>query len=66
MSDASTDHDLFSLEADLSARIAAAGDEASLEAVRIAALGKQGSISALLKTLGPEPLWNYYLEAEAA
>ena len=34
------------------AEIAAAGDEAALEAVRVAALGKKGSISALLATLG--------------
>lgn len=40
------------LERELVAQIAAAGDEAALEAVRIAALGKAGSISALLKTLG--------------
>ena len=33
-------------------RIAAAGDGAALEALRIAYLGKQGSISRLLKTLG--------------
>ena len=32
--------------------IAAAKDEAAIEAVRIAALGKNGSVSALLKTLG--------------
>jgi phenylalanyl-tRNA synthetase alpha chain len=32
--------------------IAAAADEAALEAVRVSALGKAGSISALLKTLG--------------
>src|ERR1700751_6372530 len=32
--------------------IAAAGDEAALESVRVAALGKKGSISALLATLG--------------
>jgi phenylalanyl-tRNA synthetase alpha chain len=44
--------DFATLEHDLSAAIAAAGDEAGLEAVRIAALGKQGSISGLLKTLG--------------
>ena len=35
-----------------SAAIAAAVDEAALEAVRVAALGKSGSVSALLKTLG--------------
>ena len=34
------------------ADIAAAADEAALEAVRVAALGKKGSISALLATLG--------------
>jgi phenylalanyl-tRNA synthetase alpha chain len=34
------------------AAIAAASDEAELEAVRVAALGKKGSISALLATLG--------------
>ncbi len=32
--------------------IAAASDEAALESVRVAALGKSGSVSALLKTLG--------------
>ena len=44
--------DLSALEADLTKAIAAATDEAALEAVRVAALGKAGSISALLKTLG--------------
>jgi phenylalanyl-tRNA synthetase alpha chain len=44
--------DLAALEADLAARIAAAGDDAALEALRVEALGKQGSISALMKTLG--------------
>ncbi len=44
--------DLNSLESKLLAEIAAAGDESALEAVRIAALGKSGSVSALLKTLG--------------
>ncbi|MET0604965.1 MAG: phenylalanine--tRNA ligase subunit alpha [Beijerinckiaceae bacterium] len=44
--------DLPALEADLLARLAAAPDEASLETVRVAALGKQGVISGLLKTLG--------------
>jgi phenylalanyl-tRNA synthetase alpha chain len=37
---------------DLIARIAAAPDLAALEAERIAALGKQGAITSLLKTLG--------------
>lgn len=41
-----------SLETDLVTAISAAADEAALEAIRIAVLGKSGSISALLKTLG--------------
>ncbi|CAH1652501.1 phenylalanine--tRNA ligase subunit alpha [Hyphomicrobiales bacterium] len=44
--------DLSGLETTIASAIAAAGDEAALEAVRIAALGKKGSISELLKTLG--------------
>src|ERR1043166_9961938 len=44
--------DLAALERDLAGAIAAAGDEGALEAVRVAALGKSGSVSALLKTLG--------------
>ena len=44
--------DLLTLEKTLLAEIAATSDEAALEAVRIAALGKTGSISGLLKTLG--------------
>src|SRR6059058_6293856 len=44
--------DLAQLELDILSQIAAAGDEAALEAVRVAALGKKGSISALLATLG--------------
>jgi phenylalanyl-tRNA synthetase alpha chain len=44
--------DLTSLEADLAAQIAAAADIASLEAVRVTALGKTGVVSNLLKTLG--------------
>jgi len=44
--------DLATLEQTVLADIAAAGDEAALEAVRVAALGKKGSISALLATLG--------------
>ena len=44
--------DLNSLEAKLSGDIAAASDEAALETVRVAALGKSGAVSALLKTLG--------------
>src|SRR3954449_2062134 len=44
--------DIQNLQADILSQIAAAGDEAALEAVRVAALGKKGSISALLSTLG--------------
>jgi phenylalanyl-tRNA synthetase alpha chain len=44
--------DLSALKSDLLAAIQAAGDEAALESVRVAALGKKGSISELLKTLG--------------
>jgi phenylalanyl-tRNA synthetase alpha chain len=44
--------DLHALETELLATIAAADDEGALEAVRVAALGKSGSLSALLKTLG--------------
>jgi phenylalanyl-tRNA synthetase alpha chain len=44
--------DLSQLQADLTARIGAAQDLAALEAIRVEALGKTGSISELLKTLG--------------
>ncbi|WP_426012985.1 phenylalanine--tRNA ligase subunit alpha [Caulobacter sp. DWR2-3-1b2] len=44
--------DLTPLEADVLAQVAAAGDLAALDAVRVSALGKTGSISGLLKTLG--------------
>jgi phenylalanyl-tRNA synthetase alpha chain len=44
--------DIAQLEQEILGAVAAAGDEAALEAVRIAALGKSGSVSALLKTLG--------------
>ena len=44
--------DTTQLEKQILADVAAAGDETALEAVRVAALGKNGSISALLKTLG--------------
>jgi phenylalanyl-tRNA synthetase alpha chain len=43
---------LDQLEQTLLADIAAADDEAALEAVRISALGKKGSVSERLKTLG--------------
>jgi phenylalanyl-tRNA synthetase alpha chain len=44
--------DIAQLEQSILTDIAAAADEAALETVRIAALGKSGSVSALLKTLG--------------
>jgi len=44
--------DIASLQSDLLAQILAAGDEAALEAIRVAALGKKGTVSELLKTLG--------------
>jgi phenylalanyl-tRNA synthetase alpha chain len=44
--------DLAGLERDINAAIAAAGDERALEAVRVAALGKKGSVSERLKGLG--------------
>lgn len=44
--------DLETMTNDLLARIDAAGDLAALEAERVAALGKQGAVTALLKTLG--------------
>ena len=43
---------LAQLESQILSQIAAASDEAALETVRVAALGKKGSISALLATLG--------------
>jgi phenylalanyl-tRNA synthetase alpha chain len=44
--------DLERLEQDMLARIAGAGHLAALEAERVAALGKQGVVTGLLKTLG--------------
>jgi phenylalanyl-tRNA synthetase alpha chain len=44
--------ELDQLQATILAEIAAASDEAALEAVRVSALGKKGSVSALLATLG--------------
>src|SRR5690348_7556145 len=40
------------LEKSLMAEIAASSDEQAIEAVRVSALGKKGSISEMLKTLG--------------
>src|SRR5215470_4194829 len=44
--------DIQQLEQKILAEVNGAADEAALEAVRVAALGKSGSVSALLKTLG--------------
>lgn len=43
---------LNTLEAEILGSIGAASDEAALEAVRVAALGKKGSVSEKMKTLG--------------
>ena len=44
--------DIAKLEQEILAAVASARDEAALESVRVSALGKSGSVSALLKTLG--------------
>src|ERR1700744_4995215 len=44
--------DLAQLESQILSDVSAATDEPALEAVRVPALGKKGSISALLSTLG--------------
>src|SRR5215510_1363027 len=44
--------DIGHLEQQILADVSGAADEAALEAVRVAALGKSGSVTALLKTLG--------------
>ena len=44
--------DLDGLSSDLLTRIESASDLPALEAERVAALGKQGAVTALLKTLG--------------
>jgi phenylalanyl-tRNA synthetase alpha chain len=44
--------DISQLEQQILADATGASDEAALEAVRVAALGKSGSVTALLKTLG--------------
>ena len=51
MNDTTTGN-LEALERSLLADIASAADEPAIEAVRVAALGKKGSVSELLKTLG--------------
>jgi phenylalanyl-tRNA synthetase alpha chain len=45
--------DIATLEREILGAVAAAGDEAAIEAARVAAMGKNGSVTALLKTLGP-------------
>ncbi|MGE0595773.1 MAG: phenylalanine--tRNA ligase subunit alpha [Hyphomonadaceae bacterium] len=45
-------NDLDALERTLMGRVESANDEAALEALRIEALGKQGAISQLMRTLG--------------
>jgi len=44
--------DIAQLETEILGAVAAAGDEAALESARVAALGKKGTVSELLKTLG--------------
>ncbi|HEY0033438.1 MAG TPA: phenylalanine--tRNA ligase subunit alpha [Devosia sp.] len=51
----SLDQQIDTLRAGLSAAIAGAADEAALDAVRVGALGKKGSVSALLASLGGMP-----------
>ena len=47
--------DIERLERDLLAAVNDARDETALETLRVATLGKKGSISELLKTLGTMP-----------
>ena len=46
------DQQVASIEAEASASIAAASDEAALEAIRVAELGKKGRVSLLMRELG--------------
>jgi phenylalanyl-tRNA synthetase alpha chain len=46
------DRNIDALEGELMDHIAASSDETAIEAVRVAALGKKGSVSELLKSLG--------------
>ncbi|MCS6760039.1 MAG: phenylalanine--tRNA ligase subunit alpha [Candidatus Devosia euplotis] len=48
----SLNQQISTLRNDLSAAIAAAADEAALDAVRVGAIGKKGSVSTLLASLG--------------
>ncbi len=49
---AASESDLKKLKKDLLARIGETADLAGLEDLRVGALGKNGSVTALLKTLG--------------
>jgi phenylalanyl-tRNA synthetase alpha chain len=51
----SADADLQTVETELLAEIDASGDLKALDAVRVAALGKKGRVSALMSTLGKMP-----------
>ncbi len=44
--------DIVALQSDILAQVTAAADEAALEALRVGTLGKKGSVSALLATMG--------------
>src|ERR1700744_5245942 len=44
--------DIPQLQSEILAAVSGAADEAALEAVRVGALGKKGSVSALLATMG--------------
>jgi phenylalanyl-tRNA synthetase alpha chain len=44
--------DIAALQSEILSQISGASDEAALEAVRVATLGKKGSVSALLATMG--------------
>ena len=44
--------DIAALQSDILAQVTAAADEAALEALRVGTLGKKGSVSALLATMG--------------
>ena len=44
--------DIAALQSEILAQVAASADEPALEAVRVATLGKKGSVSALLATMG--------------
>jgi phenylalanyl-tRNA synthetase alpha chain len=52
---AASQSDLNKLEAELSGAIEKAGDLAALEDLRVSALGKSGSVTGLLKSLGAMP-----------